>query len=318
VTNIVGTSAASLTRRATSTIWSSSTGAQAARVRLHRIGRERHGGQDDSVLVASGVMRNLKHPIAVFVVAVLVVVGIGVGVLARTGIPSHAARTLQTPASILARAKLGTEGTFSTVYQLSGAKAPLLADNATLTIAQRAPAGTAPSPGRGIGMWSYRLTYTDGSGVEFVVRRGLLEDCTRVRAGKWQCTGPGRFEGFHCTYGCIDYSIGYMLATMPYLPNRAFNLLGLAVENLDSLHSRSERSRFGPLTCVDVDSDETLCLLSNGLVDSLTGPGPGDIGFPWTKARLVSEQSTAPMADFDLSGVPKEPYILLMPWSTTF
>lgn len=167
-------------------------------------------------------------------------------------------------------------------------------------------------------MWSYRLTYTDGSGVEFVVRRGLLEDCTRVRAGKWQCTGPGRFEGFHCTYGCIDYSIGYMLATMPYLPNRAFNLLGLAVENLDSLHSRSERSRFGPLTCVDVDSDETLCLLSNGLVDSLTGPGPGDIGFPWTKARLVSEQSTAPMADFDLSGVPKEPYILLMPWSTTF
>jgi hypothetical protein len=271
------------------------------------------------------MMRKLHHPITVFIVIVLAVIGIGVGVVAATTTskvprPSlgQSVRPPESPAAIFARAKLGTEGTFSAVYQLSGAQPPLLADNATLTIAQRAPAGIAPAPGRGIGMWSYRLTYTDGSSVEFVVRGGLLEDCTRVREGRWQCSGPARFEGFHCTYGCIDYSNGYMYATMPYLPSRAFNLVGLTVENLDSLRPRSERSRFGPLTCVDVVSDETLCLLRNGLVDSLSGPGSGDIGFPWTKARLLSHQPAAPIVDFSLSGVPKEPYFLSMAWSTTF
>lgn len=271
-------------------------------------------------------MRNLKHPIAVFVMAVFAVIGIGVGIVAMTTTstvprPSsgRSVRPPESSATILALAKLGTEGTFSAVYQLSGAEAPLLADNAKLTIAQRAPTGTVPSPSRGIGMWSYRLSYTDGSSVEFVVRGGLLEDCTRVRAGKWQCTGPGRFEGFGCTYGCIDDSIGYILATMVYLPSTAFNLLGRAVESRDSLHPRSERSRFGPLTCVGIVSDETLCLLSDGQVDSLTGPGSSaTIGLPWTEARLLSEHANAPMADFTLSGIPKEPYVLSMPWSTTF
>jgi len=237
----------------------------------------------------------------------------------RAASPPKASGPVVTPAAILARAKLGTEGTFSAVYQLSGVQSPLLADNATLTIAQRAPAGAVPSPGRGIGMWSYRLTYTDGSSIEFVVRRGFLDDCSRVRASKWQCTGPARFEGFGCTYGCIDYSNGYMYATAPYLPSTAFNLLGLAVESHDSLHARLERSQYGPLTCVGVVSDETLCLLGNGQVDSLSGPASSaTVGFPWTKARLLNEQPTAPMADFTLSGVPKEPYVLPMAWSTTF
>lgn len=219
-----------------------------------------------------------------------------------------------TKTAVLAEAKLGAEGTFSAVYRLSGAGAPLLADNATLTIAQRAPAGSTPSPGRGIGMWSYRLRYSDGSGVEFVVRGGVSDDCTRMRAAKWQCTGPARFEGFHCTYGCIDYSIGYLAATAPYLPSSALNSLDLAVEHHDSFHPRSERSRFGPLTCVDGVSGATLCLLRNGLLDSLSGPASGAIiGYPWTNVRLLSEQPAAPMADFTLAGVPKEPYILPLP-----
>ena len=55
-------------------------------------------------------MRTLRHPIAMFFVAVLVVIGIGVGVLALSGARLQPAATLQTPASILALAKLGTQG----------------------------------------------------------------------------------------------------------------------------------------------------------------------------------------------------------------
>ena len=246
--------------------------------------------------------------------AVVVVLGAAIAVvngLSGSGRSrSNTAPPLLTPASILARAKSGTEGTFSAVYRLSGASSPV-ANNATVTIAQRAPAGTVPSPSRGIGEWSYRLTYKDGSSLEFVVRGGLLYDCTRLRAGKWQCTGPGRFEGFHCTYGCIDVSNGYMFATMLYLPSGAFNLLGLTVENHDSLHPRSEPSRFGPLTCVNVVSDQTLCLLRNGRLYSLSGIAAME--FAWTTERLLSEQSNAPMADFTLFGIPKEPYVLPQP-----
>jgi hypothetical protein len=260
--------------------------------------------------------RQRQHRRWLLVISAVVVV-LGAAVAVVNGISgsgrtrSHTAPSLLTPASILARAKLGTEGTFSAVYRLSGAASPI-ANNATVTIAQRASAGTVPSPSRGIGEWSYRLTYRDGSSIEFVVRGGLLEDCTRLRAGKWQCTGPGRFQGFHCTYGCIDVSNGYMFATMLYLPSVAFNLLGLTVEARDSLHPRSKDSRFGPLTCVRVVSDQTLCLLHNGRLYTITGM-VREMEFAWTTARLLSEQSTAPLADFTLSGTPKEPYILPLP-----
>jgi hypothetical protein len=259
--------------------------------------------------------RQRQHGRWLIVISAVVVV-LGAAVAVVNGISgsgrtrSHTAPPLLTPASIFARAKLGTEGTFSAVYRLSGAASPI-ANNATVTIAQRAPADMVPSPSRGIGEWSYRLTYRDGSSLEFVVRGGLLEDCTRLRAGKWRCTGPGRFQGFHCTYGCIDVSNGYMFATMLYLPSVAFNLLGLTVEARDSLHPRSKDSSFGPLTCVGVVSDQTLCLLSNGKLYSITGIR--EMEFAWTTARLLSEQSTAPIADFTLSGTPKEPYILPLP-----
>jgi hypothetical protein len=103
-----------------------------------------------------------------------------------------------------------------------------------------------------------------------------------------------------------------MFATMLYLPSVAFNLLGLTVEARDSLHPRSKDSRFGPLTCVRVVSDQTLCLLHNGRLYTITGM-VREMEFTWTTARLLSEQSTAPLADFTLSGTPKEPYILPLP-----
>jgi hypothetical protein len=259
--------------------------------------------------------RQRQHRRWLLVISAVVVI-LGAAVAVVNGISgsgrtrSRTAPPLLTPASILALEKAGTEGTFSAVYRLSGAASPM-ANNATVTIAQRAPAGTAPSPSRGIGEWSYRLTYRDGSSLEFVVRGGLLYDCTRLRAGKWQCTGPGRFEGFHCTYGCVDVSNGYMFATMLYLPSVAFNLLGLTVESHDSLHPRLESSQFGPLTCVNVVSEQTLCLLSNGKLYSLSGIAAME--FAWTTERLLSEQPTAPMADFTLSGLPNEPYTLPQP-----
>jgi hypothetical protein len=44
-----------------------------------------------------------------------------------------------------------------------------------------------------------------------------------------------------------------------------------------------------------------------------TSTDVGYIAFLWRRYQLVSEEATAPAADFTLSGVPKEPYILPMP-----
>src|ERR1035438_2768506 len=63
-------------------------GARQGGLRLHRAGRERHGRQDHPGLISGGVMGNLRHPIAMFIMAILVVIGIGVGVLAATMPPS--------------------------------------------------------------------------------------------------------------------------------------------------------------------------------------------------------------------------------------
>ena len=115
-----------------------------------------------------------------FFVAVLVVIGIGVGVLALSGTRLQPAATLQTPASILALAKLGTEGTFSAVYQLSGGPSNTKNEITTVTVAQRSPAGTSPSFSRGLGEWSYRLATADGTDVEWVVHGSSLEDCMRL------------------------------------------------------------------------------------------------------------------------------------------
>ena len=84
-------------------------------------------------------MRTVRHPITMFLMAVLAVIGIGVGVVAGTGNAalSHPTGPLQTPASILALAKLGTEGTFSAVYQLGarrGSSSSSAKNDVTLTV----------------------------------------------------------------------------------------------------------------------------------------------------------------------------------------
>jgi hypothetical protein len=160
-------------------------------------------------------MRTLRHPITVFLVAVLVVIGIGVGVLALSGARLQPAATLQTPASVLALAKLGTEGTFSAVYQLSGGPSNTKNEIATVTVAQRSPAGTSPSFSRGLGEWSYRLTTADGTDVEWVVHGSSLEDCMARRpSGSWGCTGPS-------PYGEVYGGNGYIIAITPFLPETA-------------------------------------------------------------------------------------------------
>jgi hypothetical protein len=94
-------------------------------------------------------MRTVRHPITMFIMAVLAVIGIGVGVLAGTGNAalSHPTGPLQTPVPILALAKSGTEGTFSAVYQLSARRGSLSSsakNDATLTVAQRSPQELLP------------------------------------------------------------------------------------------------------------------------------------------------------------------------------
>ena len=82
-------------------------------------------------------MREIRHPITMFVVAVLVVIGIGVGVLAGTTTPSHLARPVVAPALFSSLARSGIEGTFSAVYKLSAPTSSAESD-ATVTVARRA------------------------------------------------------------------------------------------------------------------------------------------------------------------------------------
>ena len=192
------------------------------------------------------MMREVRHPITMFIVAVVVVIGIGVGVLAGTTTPSHLARPVVTPASFLARAKAGIEGTFSAVYKLSAPSSSAESD-ATVTVAQRAAPSTTAWPGGKPGEWSYRLTYSDGLSVEWLVRSNLLEDCWRVRKSKWRCS-VGNYPG--------DVGIGYTIATIPYLPGMAFMSLSPALEAMPpraSLAVHSEPSSFGRLACVHDD-----------------------------------------------------------------
>lgn len=90
----------------------------------------------------------------------------------------------------------------------------------------------------------------------------------------------------------------------------AYDSITSAVEGVRPHHSlaiRPERSSLGPLTCLVLSHAAQVCLMSNGHLASYTGEGY--VGFEWTNARLVSEQPTAPAADFKLSGVPREPYV---------
>jgi hypothetical protein len=129
------------------------------------------------------------------------------------------------------------------------------------------------------------------------VRGNLLEDCWRVRKSKWRCSA-GNYPG--------DVSIGYIIATIPYLPGMAFMSLEVMPPRA-SLAVHSEPSSFGPLACVR-DDDGTWCLTQDGRLVNWTGLG--FVGYSWTKASLVSEQPTAPATDFTLSGVPRGPWLV--------
>ncbi len=230
----------------------------------------------------------------------------GNGMVAQTILSSlrPASASTFTPASFLVRAKAGIDGTFSAVYKLS-APSSSTANDATVTVAQRAAAGSTSWPGGKPGEWSYRLSYADGSTVEWLVRGDLLVNCWRVRTSKWRCSA-GHYNG-------DAGSIGYTIATIPYLPGTAFMSLSIALQAMPphaSLAVRSEQSSVGPLTCVR-DGDGTWCLMRDGHLATWTGLG--FTGYSWTNAQLVSEQPTAPATDFVLSGVPRGPWLLPVP-----
>ncbi len=253
--------------------------------------------------------RAVRHPMIMFIAAVLVVIGIGVGVLTLSGARLQPAVQLETRASILALAKLGTEGTFSAVYELSGGPSSSAKNQATLTVAQRSAARTSPSPGRGLGEWSYRLTTPQGMVVEWVVRGSSLEDCMRWRSsGPLRCTGPASYDE-------VLGGNGYVIATTPFLLDTVFDSISYGIEGKPQGHSlevHTGQSSFGPLTCVTLNGGEdTWCLMRDGRLATFNGVGY--IGFFWSRYRLVREQPTAPASDFILSGVPKEPYILPLP-----
>jgi len=110
-------------------------------------------------------------------------------------------------------------------------------------------------------------------------------------------------------YGCIDYSNGYMFATMRISePGIQPGRLGGRKPRL--VAPRSERSRFGPLTCVDVVSDQTLCLLRNGWL-TVSSVRFGRHRLPLDQARLLSHQPAAPIVT---SAFPGPERAILLRW----
>ena len=130
----------------------------------------------------------------------------------------------------------------------------------------------------------------------------------RRPSGSWGCTGPVR-------YGEVYGGNGYIIAITPFLPETALESISYAVKSMpphQRLAVRTEQSGFGPPTCVTVSNgQDTWCRCATGALASFTGVGYVD--FLWGRYRLVSEQATAQASDFDLSGIPKEPFILPMP-----
>jgi hypothetical protein len=248
-----------------------------------------------------------RHVIVVS--CVLIIAGVAAGACygrSGPGARFHTARPLETPASFLARAKSGIGGTFSAVYQFSSS-IPYPNDYATVTVAQRAPAGTTAWPGGRPGEWSYRLTNPYGLVVKWILRGSAVETCFRWRGSKWSCS-TGNALG--------DVSNGYIIATEPYLLGTAYSFLSSIIDG-DPAHGamaiRTEPSRFGALTCLVVkDPAETYCLTRAGHFASFF-TSLGLNATVWTKAQLVSEQPTAPASDFTLSGVPKGPFELPPP-----
>lgn len=216
-------------------------------------------------------------------------------------------RPAETPASFLARAQAGLEGDYSAVYQFSGPTSST-ENEATVTVAQRAPAGRSAWPGGRPGEWSYRLKGSHGFTIEWLVRGSTVENCWRWRNSRWRCTKgdyPGDAGGN-----------GYTIATEPFLPGTAYSFLSAIIDGASShgaLVIRAEQSRFGSLTCLVVkDPAETYCLTSGDHFASLF-ISSAMVGTAWTSVRLVSEQLTAPAADFILSGVPTGPFELPPP-----
>lgn len=82
---------------------------------------------------------------------------------------------LERPTRIL-RAKVVCRPIPTKVNQDKRSSSSSAKNDATLIVAQRSPAGGAPSPGHGLGEWSYRLTTADGTDLEWLMHGSCLED----------------------------------------------------------------------------------------------------------------------------------------------
>jgi len=162
---------------------------------------------------------------------------------------------LPAPVPFLALAKAGLEGDYSAVYEFSG-PGWSTTNNTTVSVAQRAAEGRTAWPGGLPGEWSYWFTDNYGLAVEWVVRGSIVEDCFRFHASKWHCS-RGNYPG-------DAGSIGYTIATVPFVPGTAYTFLRALIVGTSlqgALITRTEQSRFGSLTCLVVsDPTETYSL----------------------------------------------------------
>jgi hypothetical protein len=196
---------------------------------------------------------------------------------------------------LLALAEKGLEGTFRLTYLVNGKGGDGgLTGSGSLVVAQRARAGTTAWPDLA-GTWSFSLIESSNSAFQWIEEGGTAEDCWHwPRHPAMVCTGPATYQR----------SIGFVLATLPFVPGAAFEGVRSSLDSEVGPHPRltvfpeTGSALTGPLVCLRVDETggATTCITRSGIVASVSPDL--HIGLLWSSVELVHEQAAPPQTDF--------------------
>lgn len=210
--------------------------------------------------------------------------------------------------TFLSLAKRGVSGSFSEVYEVSGA--PF---GGTVQLAQIALAGHQASL-TGTDTWSFVYQKQEGYSSQWVEKGDTAWDCWHPpSASSWTCTGPGQFR----------YVNGYLMAVSPFVPlgvlgaiNALKGALTSKTPGIKKIVARrtlfeSTSQRFGPLQCLRV-AGGTTCLDRSGVVVTSTQVFGGAIKLV-RFSRSVSKTAFVLLGSLPPSGVPfvalPQPYV---------
>jgi hypothetical protein len=199
------------------------------------------------------------------------------------------------PKQFLVLAEKGLEGDFRLTYRIVGkGGGGGLTGSGSLVVAQRARAGETAWPAA-TGMWSFSLTESPNSAFQWIEQGSTAKDCWRWPPHPTMiCSGPSTYEP----------SIGFVLATVPFVPGSAVDDVRA---NLDSqvsprprltVFSQTGSALTGPLRCLRVDEANaaTTCITRSGVVASVSPDL--HVGTLWSRVELVREQAAPLPSDF--------------------